>query len=513
MCGIFGVYGHPEASNIAYLGLHALQHRGQESAGIVASDGEQLRMHRAMGLVQAGFSEANLARLQGHLAIGHVRYSTAGHSHIRNAQPLAVDYHAGSLAIAHNGNLTNHASLRAALEKQGSIFQTGADTEAIVHLIAASKSETLVERIVDALQQVQGAYSLLFATEDCLVAARDPSGFRPLCLGILPPQSGANNKPAYVVSSEPAGFDLIGAELLRDIAPGEILVIDRAGPHPPLSPLEKKPRHLCIFEHVYFSRPDSRMEGADVYEVRKSCGARLFEEYPVAEATADDTVVIPVPDSGVVAAIGLSQAAGLPFELGLIRSHYVGRTFIEPAQSIRHFGVRLKLNPNSAVLKGKRVIVVDDSIVRGTTSRKLVGMLRGAGAKEVHVRISSPPTAWPCFYGIDTPTRSELIAASHTPEEICRYLRADSLGYLSLEGLIEAVSAVEGKHRRAQAVEAGKSQGPGKLHLPVVAADGGNNATTGSDLGYCHACFSGQYPVRFQDRDSAPPRRVLDHGR
>jgi len=457
VCGLFGVYGHPEAANITYLGLHALQHRGQESAGIVCSDGQRLYAHKTMGLVQAGFSSADLAALPGQLAIGHVRYSTAGQSHLRNAQPFAVDYQLGSLALAHNGNLTNHEDLRAQLEQRGSIFQTGADTEAIVHLIAISDKPTLIGRIADALRQVEGAYSLLLMDEQSIVAVRDPHGFRPLCLGVFP-------DGAYVVASEPVAFDLIGAELLRDIEPGEMVVIDAQGLRSS-RPFDSAPRRMCLFEYVYFARPDSTLGGASVYEVRRRCGARLWDEHPIDGATREDTIVVPVPDSGVPASIGLAQHAGLPFELGLIRSHYVGRTFIEPAQSIRHFGVKLKLNPNRGVLEGKRVLVVDDSIVRGTTSRKLIGMLRGGGAREVHVRIASPPVAWPCFYGIDTPTRSELIASSHTIDEIRRYLAADSVGYLSLDGLTDAVYGIEGRDRE----------------LPRDS--------------YCHACFSGEYPV------------------
>ena len=478
MCGVFGVFGHPEAANIAYLGLHALQHRGQESAGIVSSDGARLYVHRAMGRVQPGFTPDDLERLPGRAAMGHVRYSTAGDSDVHNAQPLAINYQLGSLAVAHNGNLTNHDALRRQLEARGSIFQTSADTEAIVHLIAISDAEGLEERVVTALEQVRGAYSLVFMDEQRLVAVRDPMGFRPLCLGVMAPTGGegANHKRAYVVSSEPASFDLIGAELLRDVEPGEMIVIDDRGLRS-VRPFDTVPRRMCLFEYVYFARPDSELGGADVYDVRKACGRRLIEEHPVDGATAEDTVVVPVPDSGVPAAIGLSNHTGLPFDMGLIRSHYVGRTFIEPSQSIRNFGVRLKLNPNRAALRGKRVIVVDDSIVRGTTSRKLVGMLRGAGATEVHVRISSPPTSWPCYYGIDTPTRSELIAASHDVEEIRRYLRADSLGYLSLEGLVDAVHESELQSRQSDDREV-------EALLPRDS--------------YCHACFSGRYPVTFE---------------
>ncbi len=482
MCGVFGVYGHPEASNIAYLGLHALQHRGQESAGIVSSDGTRLYVRRKMGLVQAAFGAKEMEGLPGTTAIGHVRYSTAGASDMRNAQPLSVDYQLGKLAVAHNGNLTNHEMLRSELEGRGAIFQSSADTEAIIHLIAMSDREGLVERIAAALRQVEGAYSLVFTDGKRLIAARDPHGFRPLSLGIMEPKGGPGGNPrrAYVVSSEPVSFDLIGAEWLRDIEPGELLVIDEGGVHSS-RPFDAQPRRMCLFEYVYFARPDASFGGAGVYSVRKRCGERLIEEHPVEGANAEDTIVIPVPDSGVPAAIGLANHARLPFEMGLIRSHYVGRTFIEPSQSIRHFGVKLKLNPNRDALRGKRVIVVDDSIVRGTTSRKLVRMLRGAGAREVHVRISSPPTRWPCFYGINTPTRSELIASSHSVDEIRRYLSADSLGYLSLEGLTSAVHESEaGSPRRLK-------------DAPPLVRDS-----------YCHACFSGDYPVEVASPPSQP---------
>ena len=466
MCGVFGILGHPEASNLAYLGLHALQHRGQESAGIVSSDGERFYAHRSMGLVQAGFSPRDLAALPGDRAIGHVRYSTAGGSHLRNAQPFAVEYARGSLAVAHNGNLTNHEQLRERVEVKGGIFQSASDTEAIVHLIAQSNQRAAEGRIAEALGQVEGAYSILFMTEREMYAVRDPFGLRPLCLGRM---AREGERDAFVVASEPTSFDLIGAERVRDLLPGEMIVISDAGVRS-VFPFARQPRKMCLFEYVYFARPDSTLDDANVYEVRKGLGRRLATEHPLPmTAGSDDTVVIPVPDSGVPAAIGYAAAAGLPFEMGLIRSHYVGRTFIEPQQSIRHFGVRLKLSPNRAAIAGKRVVVVDDSIVRGTTSRKIVRMVREAGAREVHVRISSPPTSWPCYYGIDTPTRAELIAASHTVEQIRNFLGADSLGYLSLEGLVDSVRAVEGA--------------------------GGQTPPADS---YCHACFSGQYPVAIQ---------------
>jgi amidophosphoribosyltransferase len=456
-CGVVAVYGHTEASNIAYLGLHALQHRGQESAGIVTSDGEGLFVHRAMGLVQDSFGAEQLQKLPGRMAIGHVRYSTAGGSHIRNAQPFAVDYAGGSLAVCHNGNLTNADDVRAELERQGSIFSSTSDTEVLVHLVARSKEISIEDRVLDALSRVQGAYSLLFMTPDTIIAVRDQRGIRPLCLGILPSRS----KDAHVVASEPIAFDLIGAEYVRDVEPGEMLVIDSSGVKSVRLPDLPKPQR-CVFEYVYFARPDSNLNGRSVYEVRKELGRRLARENP-----AEADVVIPVPDSGVPAAIGYAGALGIPFEMGLIRSHYVGRTFIEPQESIRHFGVRLKLNPVANVIRGKRVIVIDDSIVRGTTSRKIIKMIRDAGAKEVHLRISSPPTQWPCYYGIDTPTRRELIASSHSVDEIARYVTADSLGYLSLDGMLEAVTETGDDTR---------DRDPGNL---------------------CHACFSGQYSIPF----------------
>jgi amidophosphoribosyltransferase len=385
--------------------------------------------------------------LPGRFAIGHVRYSTAGGSHIKNAQPIAVDYARGSLAVCHNGNLTNAEELRAELEARGSIFQSDTDTEVFVHLFAASKEVSVEDRVADALTRVKGAYSLLFLIEDAIIAVRDPMGFRPLCLGLLP-----GKKDAHVVASEPVAFDLIGAEYVRDIEPGEMVIVDATGIRS-MRPMPKAPPRMCVFEYVYFARPDSKLGGKSVYDVRKSFGRTLAREHPV-----DADVVVPVPDSGVPSAIGYASERGVPFEMGLIRSHYVGRTFIEPQQSIRHFGVRLKLNPVEPVLRGKRVVVIDDSIVRGTTSRKIVKMVRDAGAREVHLRISSPPTQWPCYYGIDTPTRRELIASSHSVDEIARYVTADSLGYLSLEGMLAAV---------------------------------------GDTDSFCHACFSGHYSIPF----------------
>jgi amidophosphoribosyltransferase len=467
-CGVFAIFGHPEAANLTYLGLHALQHRGQESAGIVTSDGKQLFAHRAMGLVHDAFTQEQLGKLPGSTAIGHVRYSTAGGSYLKNAQPFAVDYARGSLAVCHNGNLTNAEELRAGLEARGSIFSSTSDTEVLVHLVAMSNQVAIEDRVCDALAKVKGAYSLLFLTEDSVVAVRDPRGVRPMCLGILP---GSHGKDAHVIASEPTAFDLIGAEYVRDVEPGEMLIMDDSGLRSIRLPETAAPK-MCIFEYVYFARPDSQLGGRSVYEVRKSLGERLAKEHP---AVAD--VVIPVPDSGVPAAIGFAAALQIPFEMGLIRSHYVGRTFIEPQQSIRHFGVRLKLNPVEPVLRGKRVVVVDDSIVRGTTSRKIVKMIRDAGAREVHLRISSPPTQWPCYYGIDTPTRRELIASNHSIEEIAKYVTADSLGYLSLEGMLGAVSGEKGN-------------------------------VDPKEARFCHACFSGDYAIPFNPMNRKQMRLV-----
>jgi amidophosphoribosyltransferase len=446
-CGVFGIYGHPEAANITYLGLYSLQHRGQESAGIVSSDGRNLYSHKGMGLVADVFSGSDIERLHGASSIGHVRYSTTGDSHIRNAQPFVVEYSRGGIAVAHNGNLVNAALLRAEFEAYGSIFQSSMDTETIVHLIASSKENSLVNRVISALKRVQGSYSLLFLTEETMIAARDPFGFRPLSLGRL--------KGAWVVASETCAFDLIEADYVREIEPGEILVINKDG-IASYRPFPKVPYKPCIFEFIYFARPDSTIFGANVYSVRKKLGARLSEEHPV-----DADIVVPVPDSGVPAAIGYAEASGIPFEKGIVRNHYVGRTFIEPKDAIRHFGVKIKLNAIRDVINGKRVIVIDDSIVRGTTSRKIIKMIRSAGAKAVHMRISSPPTICPCYYGIDTPRSKELIASAQGVEDINEYITSDTLGYLSIEGLYRAVS------------EAGAS--------------------------FCDACFTGKYPIDMID--------------
>jgi amidophosphoribosyltransferase len=465
MCGVFGIHGHDEAANIAYLGMHALQHRGQESAGLVAVADGKLRRHVAMGLVSDAFDREALARLPGVTAIGHIRYSTAGSSELRNAQPFVFEYAGGSLAIAHNGNLVNAAELRTELEAQGSIFQTSSDTEVIVHLMAKAREPDVLGKLVAALRRVRGAYSLVLLTDDGrMIGVRDPNGFRPLVIGRL--------KDAFVLSSETCAFDLIEAEFIREVEPGEIVVVGPSGMVSHRLP-DAAPRAFCVFEHVYFARPDSLLNGKSVYRAREKMGRRLAQEAPV---LAD--VVVPVPDSGVPAAIGFAKEAGLPFEMGLIRSHYVGRTFIEPQDSIRHFGVRLKLSPVRSVVDGRRVVVVDDSLVRGTTSRKIVKMLRGAGAREVHLRISAPPTTHPCFYGIDTPTRSELVAASHTIEEIARYVTCDSLAYLSHDGMMAAV--------RSEAAAGAPGAGPG----------------------YCSACFTGRYPVALGSADLVQLRRA-----
>jgi amidophosphoribosyltransferase len=430
-CGVFGVFGRPEASKLTYLGLYALQHRGQESAGIASSDSLDIHLHKSLGHVQEIFTPEALEHLPGDLAIGHTRYSTAGDTTLTNAQPIVIDCNKGKLALGHNGNLTNASEIRRRLEHRGSIFQTTSDTEVIVHLIARSAARNLSGAIADALSQVEGAYSLLILTRDEMYAIRDPRGFRPLALGRL--------EGAWVAGSETCAFDLIDAEYVRDVEPGEMVRITRSGLESIRFAPEKQHQY-CIFEHVYFSRPDSIVFGRPVNESREQLGRLLAREHPV---TAD--LVAPVPDSGVPAAIGYSEASGIPFRMALIRNHYVGRTFIEPEQAIRDFGVKLKLNPVRRMLEGKRVVLVDDSLVRGTTSRKIVRLVREAGATEVHMRISCPPTISPCYYGVDTPRRDELIAARHSTEEIRQFLGADSLGYLSLASLRAAVHDTEQK--------------------------------------------------------------------
>lgn len=445
MCGIFGVFNHKDAANMTYLGLHALQHRGQESAGIASTDDYTMNSHREMGLVSDIFHADILSKLEGSSAIGHVRYSTSGSSNLGNAQPLVVEYAKGNLAIAHNGNLTNARIIQEELQNYGSIFQSTSDTEVIIHLIALSHEDSTVERLISSLHRVEGSYSMVILTNKELIAARDPLGFRPLVLGKL--------KDSYIVSSETCAFDLVGAKYLREIEPGEILLINKEGIKSYM-PFKKKDRKYCIFEYIYFARPDSYMFGKTVYSVRKDLGRQLARDTFV-----DADMVIPIPDSGIGAAIGYSQETGIPFELGLIRNHYVGRTFIEPKDSIRHFGVKLKLNAMRDIVKGKRIVVIDDSIVRATTGRKIIKMLRQYGAKEIHFRVSSPPTTYPCFYGIDTPSRSELIASSHTIQEINKYLGSNSLQYLSIESMKTAL---------------------------------GNG-----NYEYCDACFSGTYPSKF----------------
>jgi amidophosphoribosyltransferase len=424
-CGVFGIYGHAEAARLAYLGLYALQHRGQESAGIVTADGAQLHAERGMGHVSDIFREDNLARLPGYIAIGHVRYSTAGKVSINEAQPFAVKCSFGHLALCHNGNLPDAVEAREELERDGAIFSSTSDTEVVLHLIARSRAASLPDAIVDALAGNDGAFSMLFATPTGLVAARDPRGFRPLCLGDL--------DGATVFASETCAFDLIGARYVRDVEPGEIVIVDEGGVRS-LHPFEEKPHTQCVFEHVYFSRPDSIVFGRSVNKSRHLLGRHLARECP-----ADADIVVPVPDSGVAAAIGYASESGLKFRFGLVRNHYVGRTFIEPQSQIRHFGVKIKLNPVRDLIEGRRVVLIDDSLVRGTTSKKIVKMVRDAGAEEVHLRISCPPTVSPCYYGVDTPTREELIGAQKSVEEICDFIGADSLGYLSLKGLLEAV--------------------------------------------------------------------------
>lgn len=426
MCGIFGIEGHEDAAHYAYLGLYAQQHRGQESAGIVSWDGERLAVHRGMGQVADIFPAKVLRRLPGARALGHCRYSTAGTSVLANAQPIVVKTSMGPLAIVHNGNLVNAVEIRHRLEREGSIFQTTSDTEVILHLMARNPREDIVESLLIALEEVRGAYSLLLMTDNCVIAARDPNGFRPLVLGEM---SGS-----YCFASESCAFDLLEAKVVRELEMGEVVVARGGRVESHRVPHAQAPSR-CVFEQVYFARPDSQVFGDPVSAARLAMGRRLAREAP---APAD--IVVPVPDSGLFAALGYARESGLPLEFGLIRNHYVGRTFIEPQQSIRHFGVKVKLNPVRELIEGKRVVLVDDSVVRGTTSPKIVKMIRDAGAAEIHVRISCPPTQWPCHYGIDMPTREELIASSHTVEEICDFIIADSLAYLSLEGMLSCLS-------------------------------------------------------------------------
>ena len=454
-CGVFGIFGTSDAAAHTALGLHALQHRGQEAAGIVSFDGEHFHTHRAPGHVGDIFnSEEVIGKLPGDLAIGHVRYATSGDTIMRNVQPLFADFAFGGLAVANNGNLTNAMALRSDLVARGHLFQSTTDTEVFIQLIAISTGSKLVDRLIDALHQVEGAYSLILASRKKVIGVRDPMGVRPLILGRL--------EGAHILTSETCALDIIGAEFVRDVEPGEMVVLDAGGVHS-LKPLPRKSSKFCIFEYIYFARPDSFVEGLNVYETRKRIGAALARE-----AGIDADVVIPVPDSGVPAAIGYANEAGIPFELGIIRNHYVGRTFIEPTDQIRHLGVKLKHNANRAQIEGKRVVLIDDSIVRGTTSTKIVEMVRNAGAAEIHMRISSPPTRHSCFYGIDTPERSELLAARHDVPAMAKEIGADSLAFLSMDGLYSAMGEAKRDPDNPQ---------------------------------YCDACFSGEYPSRLLDHD------------
>src|SRR5215472_12176265 len=463
-CGVVAIYAHPEAETLAYLGLHALQHRGQESAGIVTSDGMSLHTHKAMGLVADIFTEKKLSKIRGHLAIGHTRYSTTGDSALLNAQPIMVQSNKGMIALAHNGNLTNAQEIRGRMEAQGSIFQTSSDTEVIVHLIAQSREHTLPDAIADSLRRVEGAFSLVMISRDRIFATRDRRGFRPLAMGRIQAQNG-QAPDSIVFASETCAFDLIGAQYEREVRPGELVIVGPEG----ISSRNFSPalrQSSCIFEHVYFSRPDSRIFGRSVEESREQLGRELAREAP-----ADADLIVPVPDSGVTAAMGYAAESAIPLRFGLIRNHYVGRTFIEPQQSVRDFGVKLKLNPVRSLLQAKRIVLIDDSIIRGTTSRKIVRMVRNAGAKEVHMRISCPPTISPCFYGVDTPRKKELIAANKSVEEIRQYIGADSLAYLSIEGLKKA-------------------------------------CRDGDQTTYCTACYTGQYPTNLVDVEEIQPATI-----
>jgi amidophosphoribosyltransferase len=474
MCGVFGIYGHKDAASLTALGLHALQHRGQEAAGIVTTDGVEFHNHRALGLVEDCFgSEGVIKRLKGESAVGHVRYSTTGETVLRNVQPLYADFEFGGLAIGHNGNLTNAATLKRQLVRRGCLFQSTTDTEVIVHLIAISLYSTVEDRVIDALRQVEGAYSLVALTKDAVIGVRDPLGIRPLVLGRL--------GDSYLLASETVALDIIGAEFVRDVDAGEMVVLSKDGIRS-VKPFGKRPDRFCIFEYIYFARPDSVAENTSVYEARKQIGAQLAREGGV-----DADVVVPVPDSGVPAAIGYAAEAGIPFELGIIRNHYVGRTFIQPSDSVRHLGVKMKHNANRQYLQGKRVILVDDSIVRGTTSKRIVEMVRAAGASEVHMRISSPPTTHSCFFGIDTPEREKLLAAKHDVESMARLIGADSLAFISIDGLYRALGS-----------------GPRDSANPQ----------------FCDACFTGDYPTAIVDYDTqtepklpglelVPPRQTV----
>lgn len=464
-CGVFGVWNTKGASALTALGLHALQHRGQEATGIVSYDGERFHTHKGLGLVGDVFGDANvMATLPGHSAVGHNRYATTGATLIRNVQPLFADFEFGGLAVAHNGNLTNAETLRKALVRRGCIFQSTTDSEVFIHLIAISLYASVEDRLIDALKQVLGAYSLVALSRDALMGVRDPLGVRPLILGQIPGEEGEG--PTWVLASETCALDIVGAEFVRDVEPGEIVVINDEGIRS-IRPFDSKQSRFCVFEYIYFARPDSVMDGKAVYDTRKQIGVELARESAV-----EADVIVPVPDSGVPSAMGYSVASGIPFELGIIRNHYVGRTFIEPTDQIRNLGVKLKHSTNRPVLDGKRVVLVDDSIVRGTTSRKIVDMVRAAGAKEVHMRISSPPTMHSCFYGIDTPERSKLLAAQHNLEEMAELIGVDSLAFISFDGLYRAL---------------------------------GYKDRQGACNRYCDACFTGDYPIELVDYNAENP--------
>lgn len=455
-CGVFGIWGGIDAAAHTALGLHALQHRGQEAAGIVSFDGKQFYTHRALGLISDNFNSVSvIKRLKGHIAIGHTRYATTGETLLRNVQPLFAELSFGGLAVAHNGNLTNAMTLRRELIKEGSLFQATSDTEVIIHLIARSRALKMEEKLIEALHQIEGAYSLVCLTDKAMIGIRDPLGVRPLVLGKL--------GSAYIFASETCALDIIGASFVRDVEPGEILIVSDAGLRS-VKPFVKKPSRFCVFEYIYFARPDSFIDGRNVYEARKRIGEQLAQESPV-----DADLVVAVPDSGMPASIGYSAASGIPFEMGIIRNHYVGRTFIEPTDHVRHLGVKLKHNANQAILEGKRVVLVDDSIVRGTTSKKIVSMVREAGAKEVHMRIASPPTTHSCYYGVDTPERAQLLAAQHDVKAMGKLIGADTLAFISIDGLYKA----------------------------MVSANRDKDVPQ-----FCDACFTGDYPIALTDQVS-----------
>ena len=481
-CGVFGIWNSPLASQLSYLGLYAIQHRGQESAGIVTLDGNTHLSEKGLGLVADVFDQATLSSLTGKAAIGHVRYSTTGRNSIANAQPLMASLYNGPVAIAHNGNLVNAEPLKRELKSRGAIFQGTNDTEVVLHMLAQNQSSDLVTCLRESLNRLEGAYSFTILSHQALVAARDPHGFRPLVLGEI--EGGNEGQPTFVLASETCAFDLIGAKFIREIEPGEIWWVDSKGEHSIRLDREVKRAH-CVFEHVYFARPDSVVFGQSVYAARQRAGRILARENPV-----DVDLIIPVPDSGVPAALGYASESGKPFELGIIRNHYIGRTFIQPNQAIRDVGVKIKLNPQTAILKGKRVVVVDDSLVRGTTSKKIVGLIRAAGATEVHLRIAAPPTIGPCYYGVDTPEKSHLIASNQSIESIREYVGADSLGYLSLEGLSEAVNPSSG---------AGSASEPGR--------DNSGSGIRGVS-NYCAACFDGNYPTELFGLDLDPKGNI-----